>query len=285
MPNPFQLRRVVYPAGAPGASVQGNTWPLDDHRASLVAAWSVARRLLGSYSGPLIRVRRSNDYAEADIYPTAEGGLDQTALVAFRDGDGSRNVHVTKVYDQLELHDLAQADTLIQPLIIGDDGIETMSGGAPCVRFTGYEHMISTLPAIVDHATLFACLNDVSGAWGGTDSPYENYLSRTGVESYEWKAGAELYGVAAYGHSDESANHAIAFRQTNESTRVWNVDGGPNGFDDGAELSSTFGVRGLFCRDGASADGLGKVSEMIIAASVFSDADVQAIQATQEGLI
>ena len=40
---------------------------LDDYTANLSAAWSVARRLLGSYSGALLRVRRSSDDAEEDI--------------------------------------------------------------------------------------------------------------------------------------------------------------------------------------------------------------------------
>jgi hypothetical protein len=43
-------------------------------------AFSVARRIAGSYAGPLIRVRRASDGATADIYPTSGGVLDEAAI-------------------------------------------------------------------------------------------------------------------------------------------------------------------------------------------------------------
>ena len=39
----------------------------DAYSNDIDATWSVARRVLSSYTGPLVRVRRSNDNQELDI--------------------------------------------------------------------------------------------------------------------------------------------------------------------------------------------------------------------------
>ena len=65
MPSPLQLQRVIYPAGALGGPAFVGA--LDAYASGLAGAWSVSRRLLTSYSGPLVRVRRSSDNAEQDI--------------------------------------------------------------------------------------------------------------------------------------------------------------------------------------------------------------------------
>ncbi len=71
---------------------------LDAYTTNLDAAWSVSRRLLASYSGSLIRVRRSSDNTEQDIgYVAATGLLDTAALLSFV---GAGNGFVCKVYAQ-----------------------------------------------------------------------------------------------------------------------------------------------------------------------------------------
>jgi Alpha-L-arabinofuranosidase B, catalytic len=50
--------------------------------ASPLQAFSVARLIVGAYTGPLIRVRRASDGATAEIYPTALGVLDEAAIAA-----------------------------------------------------------------------------------------------------------------------------------------------------------------------------------------------------------
>ena len=83
---PFQRR---------GASFVG---ALDAYTTNMDAAWSVSRRLLTSYSGSLIRVRRSSDNNEQDIgYSAATGLLDTASLLSFV---GAGNGFVTKVYAQ-----------------------------------------------------------------------------------------------------------------------------------------------------------------------------------------
>jgi hypothetical protein len=68
--------------------------------AHYVGVWSIARRLVSNYTGPLIRIRRANDNAEQDIGFTASGGhdvLDESAVTSFV---GANNWFVVTVYDQ-----------------------------------------------------------------------------------------------------------------------------------------------------------------------------------------
>lgn len=83
----FRRRPVGHGLGpAGGASFVG---PLDDYTADMAGAWSVARRLLSSYEGALIRVRRSSDSAELDIGYDTNGNLDTATLLSFCGaGDG-----------------------------------------------------------------------------------------------------------------------------------------------------------------------------------------------------
>jgi hypothetical protein len=70
--------------------------PLALDNLTSAAAYST-RRLRTAYAGPLVRVRRSSDNAEADIGYGADGWLDEAALLAHVGaGDG----FVTTWYDQ-----------------------------------------------------------------------------------------------------------------------------------------------------------------------------------------
>lgn len=71
--------------------------PLDDYATGLSGAWSVGRRLLSTYTGPLIRLRRLPDDAEADFTYDADGKLDTVAISNFV---GPFDAFVVKVYDQ-----------------------------------------------------------------------------------------------------------------------------------------------------------------------------------------
>lgn len=55
------------------------------------------RNLSSNYKGPLIRVRRSGDNAETDIYGTYTGDLDEVALTSFT---STNSAYVTKWYNQ-----------------------------------------------------------------------------------------------------------------------------------------------------------------------------------------
>lgn len=122
MPNPIINRRVLMNPPR-GAAFVG---PLDAYTSGMVGAYSVIRRLLLSYEGALVRLRRSSDDAEQDIGATALGVLDQAAITTFV---GANSAYVTKVYDQSGAgHDYAQTTAALQPRMVSSGTLDTNLG-------------------------------------------------------------------------------------------------------------------------------------------------------------
>lgn len=94
-----------------GASFVG---ALDAFTADLTVAWSLNRRLLTSYTGPLGRVRRSSDSEQADFYAGTDGLVDKAALVTFADGS---DLFVTAAYAQFGSLDFTNATAIFQAQI------------------------------------------------------------------------------------------------------------------------------------------------------------------------
>lgn len=106
--------------------------------AEAAAAYAVRIPANSTYYGPLIRVRRSNDNAELDIYPVAtldaNGNrlLDTTALLAFT---GANNGFVTTWYDQSgNARHATQTLTGSQPSIV-NAGSVSVQNGVPIVVY------------------------------------------------------------------------------------------------------------------------------------------------------
>jgi prepilin-type N-terminal cleavage/methylation domain-containing protein len=128
------------PANGDTSNVNGGAAPaptasyaLDGLTSQPAAAFST-RRLLNSFTGAPIRVRRSSDNTEADIPFTTTGDLDTAALTGFvGGGDG----YVTRWYDQSgNGRDATQTTAANQPRIVSAGVVETM-GSRPAVRFLG----------------------------------------------------------------------------------------------------------------------------------------------------
>jgi len=87
--------------------------PLDLYATNLAMAYSAARRLLQSYSGPLLRLRRSSDDAESDFGALGTGLLDTTSITAWLGGATGYGV---TLYDQSGLaRHISQATGAKQP--------------------------------------------------------------------------------------------------------------------------------------------------------------------------
>lgn len=101
---------------------------LDSYTGNLWAIGGI-RRLLSSWAGALIRVRRSNDNAEQDIGQSFDGSLDIGSLLSFV---GANSAYVTKLYDQSgNTRDFVQATSGRQPRIVDSgvyDGFVRMDG-------------------------------------------------------------------------------------------------------------------------------------------------------------
>jgi hypothetical protein len=97
------------------------------------AAYSV-RRLSSTYTGNLIRVRRSSDNTEQDIGYDSNNVLDETALITFV---GANNGFVTTWYDQSgNGNNIIQTTAVNQPIIISSGVLQT-EGTKPAMYFDG----------------------------------------------------------------------------------------------------------------------------------------------------
>jgi hypothetical protein len=131
----------------PSASFAG---PLDAFTADLAGSWSVARRLLSSYTGALLRVRRSSDNTEQDIGFTADGSLDTAALLSFC---GANSGFVRTVYDQSgNARNFGQSTAANQPRIV-NAGVVEVNLGKPA------------LEGIVANNTGLTCASFTARAW------------------------------------------------------------------------------------------------------------------------
>jgi hypothetical protein len=92
------------------------------------------RKVNPAYNGPCLRVRRSSDNAEQDIYFTNAGNLDTASLQLFA---GSNNAFVTKWYDQsLNAYHVEQGNSFLQPQIVSGGSILLSDNGLPAITFT-----------------------------------------------------------------------------------------------------------------------------------------------------
>lgn len=166
--------KILAPMGKRGLSpVEGGgsfKGALDSFTANLSGAWSVARRLLTSYAGSLINVRRSSDNTAQDIGYAAGGLLDTASLAAFV---GANNGYIVKIYDQSGAgKDAIQSTSGSQPTIVNSGTLNTLSG-KPCAIFDG---VIDTLAVSIDTASVLAystILASVGATWNNYGSPLE----------------------------------------------------------------------------------------------------------------
>jgi trimeric autotransporter adhesin len=105
------------------------------------AAVYSTRRLRTAYAGPLVRVRRSSDNAEADVGYGAAGWLDEASLLAHVGaGDG----FVTTWYDQSgNGRDATQTTAVRQPSIATAGVVRVDGVGNPQVYFDGISHAMN----------------------------------------------------------------------------------------------------------------------------------------------
>jgi len=98
---------VVFPRG-------GFTPAYDPFAASIVHAYEPARRVLSTYTGNLVRLRRASDNAEADFGYLGNGDLDVAAIAAWAGGAS----YVVTVYDQKGGDNVTMAVAANQPLYV-----------------------------------------------------------------------------------------------------------------------------------------------------------------------
>jgi hypothetical protein len=102
------------------------------------------RRLLSTYAGPLVRVRRSSDDTTTDVGYNADGTLDTVSLLAFV---GANNGFVTRWFDQTGGGSHLEQGTLAaQPSIVTAGVVNTLDS-LPAVTFDGTNDYLTTATA------------------------------------------------------------------------------------------------------------------------------------------
>jgi len=132
----------VVPINAAGVGTTSATYTVSTSAVALtagvplaaLAAYSVSRQMVNTWTGALIRVRRPSDNAELDIGMVA-GALDTAALASH--SGGTEDLFVTTIYDQTGLgKHVTQATAASQPKIM-NAGVLITAGGKPAVTFDG----------------------------------------------------------------------------------------------------------------------------------------------------
>lgn len=155
-----------------------------DGISSVVSAYSVARRISYSYSGPLIRVRRSIDNTSQDISGDSNNNLDTSALLSFA---STGSAFVSMVYDQTGRgQHLTMFSNSCQPRIVGSGTLETDGNDplgnemSPVCKFDGVDDMLSTSGFTINSpmSVFLSIRPQLSGIttasnviWGGYASP------------------------------------------------------------------------------------------------------------------
>lgn len=148
--------------------------PLDAYASGLAGAYSVSRRLLASYAGGLIRVRRDSDGTEADIGCTAAGLLDVDALLLFA---GVGSAYVVTFYDQSGLGRDVTCASLSNQLRIVDNVVLEVIGpqGRPCA-YSVNDYAGCYVSATFSINTS-SSLTSVSSVYTGSTVPSARYMS------------------------------------------------------------------------------------------------------------
>lgn len=172
---------------------------LDTYSGASVA-YSAARRLSSTYTGPLIRVRRSSDNTEQDIGYNGSNVLDESALTTFV---GANDGFVTTWYDQSgNANNATQSTAANQPKIVDSSTGVIKDGSIPAIYNNVSSHILYLNTAInlgTAHS-FFAVLNRGSIA--------KEYLGDFGLgRSASW---AFYQNTGEYGAQNSAGSPTVA---------------------------------------------------------------------------
>jgi len=219
----------------------------------LTAPWmacSVARRMVRTYTGPLIRIRRNSDNAETDIYQRA-GTLDTAAMRAFV---GAGDADCTVVYDQSGngFH-LAETVAASQPPCY-DNGVLNRKG-FPIVQVgTPFERLRVNTGSTADNGfyALATYINAASADNNGRCLVSGYGAGDEGDRSLMAFTSNNLWAINGYDALDTGVDYVPAATnilgmnvQTNTTITVWDNGVSNSYVDDKASLSGiTLGAGG-----------------------------------------
>lgn len=193
---------------------------LDTYSGAAVA-YSAARRLSSTYTGALIRVRRSSDNTEQDIGYTAGNLLDEAALTTFV---GAGNGFVTTWYDQSgNALNVTQTTADNQPKIVSSGTVEK-EGSKPCVSFDGVNDILVKSLASIGYLTTFSVLkyNNINTKVAISDSLDSVYLNIAFSDTFRAYVNAYKVGDAS------NTNRNLHYLLINSTNCIIGTNGSTN---------------------------------------------------------
>lgn len=153
------------------------------------------RRVLSSYTGPLLKVRRSSDNTTLEVGYNADGTLNTTALLTFVGaGDG----YVETFYDQAPNgRHLTQATAANQPRIVSAGVVDAVTG-KPAIVFDGVSDLL---------------ISPTAGL----------YTATTATVAFVMKSNSNSVSNATLFSESRTANNNGFWRAVRGSTSNWNV--------------------------------------------------------------
>jgi hypothetical protein len=172
------------------------------------------RKIVSTYSGNAIRVRRSSDNLELDIGFVGKN-LNTVALLAHV---GGGNGFVVTLYDQSgNARNLTQATAAAQPQIVAS-GAVILRNSKPAILFDGVDDVLScTIPALTAHTINLV----VTPLNSGADLGILNYATNTINQSITTDAGTAVKSY--FGSSSNFVSGTSVVGNQSILTRWWNA--------------------------------------------------------------
>jgi hypothetical protein len=205
-----------------------------------IGVWSIARRLVSTYTGPLIRIRRASDNAEQDIGFVASGGhhvLDESAVTSFV---GSSDWFIRTIYDQsLEGVNLEQTNNSLQPIGGTAGGFNRIgSNNRVAAQFGSGRRIAGTFSTLPANNLLGVMISGRTATLGGWQRPVWAGLHLTILENGRLQVESGNGGFAhsaalsanqtfvLYGRFVNQINHPERFRAGFTGQAVQNASNG-----------------------------------------------------------
>lgn len=202
----------------------GFVGPLDGYATGLGGAYSVSRRLLSSYMGALIRVRRDSDGNEADIGFMADGILDYNALSAFA---GAASAFVVIIYDQSGLSRHVTCTSSSNQFRIVDNAVVEVVGskGRPCAY------------AVNDQSGLYC-----SAVFTANSSPTLTFASSFYFGSSAGWSNNRYLSMVRDSENDYETNSIAAYLKQGTSAKLYSIHSFANYTEVTASLDSVVSI-------------------------------------------
>lgn len=242
----FGTRRALLSRRAATAAFAGM---FDAVESSLVHVWSPTCRVLTSYTGDLVRLRRTSDDAEANFSYTATGEIDYAAVAAWAGGE----VRIVTLYDQIGGDNVTQATANNQPIfsddVINGHGVGEYDGTSHCLQgaYTNGGALSQPFTIVVLADLVDGVGNDdkayylIDGDDGTNRSEIYKRVATT-PDCWALYAGATLEGGAS-----DDATHLFTMLFNAASSVLW-VDGVQNAAGDAGTQNAdgiTIGAQNL----------------------------------------